>query len=602
MEEMPDLPSNFFSSYRLVDGGALADLVLATDSAATNLIPGTSFDNAVKLNNYINEITGGTAAGTAVLPPAQAGRVVVVVNNSNFPVTVYPAPPNIMMKSGVSGTVVPSTVVPAGTVTRFLATSNSAWKEDVSGVTGAAGSGFVDAGIAPQVAFYAANGTRVSPNTFVTIPGNRLTISHNTGTPLPLPTSWTGANVQIVGSDTGNEGSIIIDTFSAESGVIAFRRARGQLGNNTLSPILDGDGIGTISARGYVSGSYAQTAGARIAFTADGDWTPTSQAIRIDFQQAVIGSVGPVSVAQFRGGGLILGLAQNLVGGQPNPMGRVVINRNVVSAPPFPSGWDGVELRIIGRDGMNEANVLIDVVSNVGTYSFRRTNGTLAAPTPLVDGDGIGAVTARGYAPGGYAVQAAARMVLLADGGTPGSWTAVNQGAYFVWEQNLPNTTTRLPVMQLRNGGLSIGNPPPPSMGPNTVNLGAGGHYYINGVQIAGGLVAASEASAGAGGTDGVITVASGLGAAGNAAEAATVLTAQLNVVATITPEGNGVILPSDGLCYIRNSHATESLIVYPAKGARIDNLAVGTGSITVMPNSTRQFIAESPTQWYLVS
>jgi hypothetical protein len=203
-------------------------------------------------------------------------------------------------------------------------------------------------------------------------------------------------------------------------------------------------------------------------------------------------------------------------------------------------------------------------------------NGMLPGhPFVLEGGDAMIAIPARRQwiAGGGAAVAAA-----------PGVNPAVHpQAAYY---QTDGSVISGAAGVAFPNGdSLCIGDPPPPSQGPGTINVT--GNFYVNGQVIGAGP---------AGG--GVDTVALGITATGQT------LTAQFNEIvaagagsAVGLPSGTGWVAGSH--CLVRNGGAN-SVNVNPPAGARINQLAVGA-AMSVIPNTTGYFEMSSATQWYSV-
>jgi hypothetical protein len=262
----------------------------------------------------------------------------------------------------------------------------------------------------------------------------------------------------------------------------------------------------------------------------------------------------------------------------------LVISHNTSpTLQPIPSSWAGVEIRLVGTDGLNDANMLVDSFGDVGSLGFRRANGTLAAPAPIADGEGIGVVSARGYVPGGFPNERSARLIFRADG----AFSSTNAAAKIVFEQILANSLgPAVEVARLHNGGLVVGAPTGGSLGPGSVNAAA---FYQNGVALGGAGVAYD-------------TIGSLAAAGSNQATAAPLAPANSFTNITAVAAGAGVILPSGiagGRVLARNGGANACLC-YPGLGGVINNLSANA-PIYLQPNSTVFFEAQNATQWFTV-
>jgi hypothetical protein len=263
----------------------------------------------------------------------------------------------------------------------------------------------------------------------------------------------------------------------------------------------------------------------------------------------------------------------------------LVISHNTSPAvPAIPAVWAGAEIRLVGTDGANDANILVDAFANTGTVGFRRANGTMAAPAPLIDGDVIGGMSARGYLPGGFSDARAARITFAADG----AFSGTNAATLIAFDQVLANSLGPAPqVARLQNGGLVIGAATGGSLGLGSINAPA---FYQNGVLVTGGAAVPVYD-----------TVTGGIAASGsNQATAAPLAPPNaLNVVGTVAP-GAGVALaaapPPGGHCLVRNS-GVNPLLCYPAVGAAINAQAVNA-PLYIASDSTAYFEALSATQW----
>jgi hypothetical protein len=142
-------------------------------------------------------------------------------------------------------------------------------------------------------------------------------------------------------------------------------------------------------------------------------------------------------------------------------------------------------------------------------------------------------------------------------------------------------TTTKITI--LTNGNVGIGNANP----LNTLSVN--GNTYLGGNVTSTGYT--------------IRSVVTGIVAAGSSQVDATPLTKDINVVGTVAPSANGVILPTavTGMAiFVTNTSAVDDVSVYPAAGAAINTLGANN-SFTLTVGTTKQFIAPTSTQWYSV-
>ena len=162
-----------------------------------------------------------------------------------------------------------------------------------------------------------------------------------------------------------------------------------------------------------------------------------------------------------------------------------------------------------------------------------------------------------------------------------------------------------------------------PSSGGNVNTVVAGNTTLVvtgTGANITGTISVSGNANVGNLGTAGLITatgnvtggnvitskylinsIQTGISAAGSTQGTGTALANTVNIVSTVS-SGNGVVLPTAiaGMTiYITNTSAN-SLLVYPASGATINELATNAG-YTQATKATIHYVAASSTQWYSV-
>jgi hypothetical protein len=96
-------------------------------------------------------------------------------------------------------------------------------------------------------------------------------------------------------------------------------------------------------------------------------------------------------------------------------------------------------------------------------------------------------------------------------------------------------------------------------------------------------------------------SIGTGISAAGTVQGDATSLAKEINVISTVSA-GQGVRLPTAvaGMILIINNTSVENLNVYPAAGAKINDLLTNA-SYSHVAGSSLQYYAISATQWYTV-
>jgi hypothetical protein len=89
------------------------------------------------------------------------------------------------------------------------------------------------------------------------------------------------------------------------------------------------------------------------------------------------------------------------------------------------------------------------------------------------------------------------------------------------------------------------------------------------------------------------------MSAAGTTQATAAEITADYVMVTTVAA-GSGVLLPSGNLAdevVIVNGHGSESLLVYPRSGGKLNN-AAADGALTLPPNMAAHFIGINDKNW----
>jgi hypothetical protein len=132
---------------------------------------------------------------------------------------------------------------------------------------------------------------------------------------------------------------------------------------------------------------------------------------------------------------------------------RLIISNNAVD-PPAPT-YATARLWMIGNTGEGLLAHL-DASATMASLSYRRANGTTAAPTNVNSGDGLGAIAFRGYGATGYLATPSARMQVSA----LEPFTDIAAGAQFQFTANLQGTVS-LSTLALIGPGLAVGAPSP---------------------------------------------------------------------------------------------------------------------------------------------
>ena len=96
-------------------------------------------------------------------------------------------------------------------------------------------------------------------------------------------------------------------------------------------------------------------------------------------------------------------------------------------------------------------------------------------------------------------------------------------------------------------------------------------------------------------------SVGTGITAAGTTQGAGTLLSKEINIVSTVAPGANAIVLPTAvaGMVVNVTNTTANAMLVFPASGAQINSL--GTNLSFSQSTTTIQFIAPSSTQWYTV-
>ena len=242
---------------------------------------------------------------------------------------------------------------------------------------------------------------------------------------------------------------------------------------------------------------------------------------------------------------------------------------------------------------------------SAGYISTIQSVAVTAAPTTLaLNPSGGNVVIGNTVANAKFDVYGSGRFVAAASGSRGAIILRQNStdssGSYIQWTDYIGNTQTGFMVVDptgimsigtlssakiviLTNGNVGIGNASPLNA------LSVGGSAYLGGNVISTGYT--------------IRSVVTGIIAAGSSQVAATPLTKDINVVGTVAPGANGVILPTAVIgmaLFVTNTSAVDDVSVYPATGAAINALG-SNNPFTLTVGTTKQFIAPTSTQWYSV-
>lgn len=141
------------------------------------------------------------------------------------------------------------------------------------------------------------------------------------------------------------------------------------------------------------------------------------------------------------------GLDLRIGGDQPGPatFTSLTIDAN---ASTLPTALTGTLLHIGNADG-TASRVLVDSFAANGAVSFRRANGTAAAPTNLTADQAIGAFFAFGYGATGYSSSGRAGFTMF----SAETWTDSAQGAYMEFSSTPTGATSSVARLRIQAAG-----------------------------------------------------------------------------------------------------------------------------------------------------
>jgi hypothetical protein len=302
---------------------------------------------------------------------------------------------------------------------------------------------------------------------------------------------------------TGNQ-TITLSGDATGSGTITLPLTLATVNSNTGTfQGLTLDGKGRVTAA--VNQGYATTAGVAATYaplaspTFTG--TPAAPTATAGTSTTQIATTAFVATSYLPlAGGTISGSAP----------GALTINRNAVlpaaAVQTTPALWT------VGNN--NEApSVLVDAFAGIPAIILRAARGTAAVPTPIVAGDTLGQMAARGYSSAGWPGTGVARVQFIA----LDNFTGTAQGTQINFQTNPPGSTTL--TTQVNIGvGLTVGAPAAPTGGMLSGDLNAQ-RVMVNGVPVsAGGGIAGVTAVAPitGGGTSGTVNIGLGNVPVGN--------------------------------------------------------------------------------------
>jgi hypothetical protein len=225
---------------------------------------------------------------------------------------------------------------------------------------------------------------------------------------------------------------------------VFFAKSRGA-SVGTHGAIAVGDDLGGLSAAG--SDGTAMRHGASLKAVATGSATSNGTPTKLQFDTSD-GSAAPVDRMEIGPNGNVgIGAAYH------TGIVRLTVSRNATSSLP---PWAQTDL-VAAMGGLDAANArfVIDAFGGLPIMSFRRADGTAAAPSAVQANEQICQFGAFGYGTTGYSSSGRAFVVFYA----AENWTDTAQGTYATILTT--EKTTAVPTERLRvddSGNLLIGN------------------------------------------------------------------------------------------------------------------------------------------------
>lgn len=244
----------------------------------------------------------------------------------------------------------------------------------------------------------ASDGTTVTaPQAAVT--ESVLTINKTGLTSYPAPVGVDGYDIWAI-----REGEVargVLDSYG--TGVYSAWQGRSARGTAAAPSAIQADDImASLRSNGYGTTGYQTTSSAYINFSAIDNFTDTQRGTRITFSATPPGQRDPDLVATMRADGVFI----YSTGTTNNAM--VTINGSYPNLT-IPATLNDTMLHGIGKFPDQAARILLDAFGNetpnvtpTGTFSGRRSQGTVTAPSAVQAGDVLARLNGFGYGTTGY--------------------------------------------------------------------------------------------------------------------------------------------------------------------------------------------------------
>ena len=205
------------------------------------------------------------------------------------------------------------------------------------------------------------------------------TFSMNDGA-LPLPSTST---VFRIAAKDGAPSRLLLDDWGAHL-VMTFRRAQGTAA--LPAAMTGGQSFGAVTCEGYGATGYVPGYRAKMDFYAAETWTDSAQGTDIAFETTAIGAGAPAERLRIKNDGKI-GI------GTSAPETKLTISENA-AAGPAPLG--GSLQQILAPDA-TASRIEFVTAGSSGQMAFRRSGGTLAAPSASPGNQLIGSLAGFGH-------------------------------------------------------------------------------------------------------------------------------------------------------------------------------------------------------------
>jgi hypothetical protein len=382
--------------------------VLSFSGGTTGLTPVTATTGNVTLAGTLAIANGGT--NTNVAPSAYG----VVFGNSGG--TAYTS-----LANGTTGQVLSATTggapswssVYTGTVTSVSFTGGI-----ISVATPTTTPAFTVAGTSGGIPYFASGTTWASS---AALASNAIVLGGGAGAAPATTTTGTGV-VTALGVNTGTAGAFVVNG--------------GALGTPSSGTVTNLTGTASININGTV-----------------GATTPsTVAATSISYTTTLTGGTGIVAI----GTNQIYKDASGNVGlGTTVPDSRLTINKNSAA----PAAIVGTPyLNIVGANS-DSPKIYLDAYGSINQISFRRANGTQAAPSALLNGEQMANISVFGYGATGYTTSNRGFITFNADE----NWTDAAQGSRIAFATTSASTaaaaTERMRINSSGNVGIGTTSP-----------------------------------------------------------------------------------------------------------------------------------------------